>query len=369
MSFIDTFKGLNLDEIRDRIENKTERDVHQALSRENRGFNDFLSLISKAAMPLLEYMALEARRLTYKHFGKTVSLYIPLYISNECNNSCVYCGFRRENPIKRRTLSLSDIEHELNLISKQGFKHILLLTGEAPDVAPLQYIAQTVSLAKGFFPSVSIEVYPMSEEDYRVLASAGADGITLYQETYNEATYKEVHPRGPKMDFGFRLGGIERAARAGMRSIGIGILLGLAEHRLDAAMLALHAEYLLKYYWQSFLSISFPRLREVPFGLSIPYPVSDRDLVQLILSFRLCFKEVGLVISTREPASLRDNLIPLGITRLSAGSHTEPGGYSSPDASDAQFYVEDKRSPHEVEERIRELGYEPVWKDWSRELG
>ncbi len=209
----------------------------------------------------------------------------------------------------------------------------------------------------------------MTEGDYRLLTSAGADSITLYQETYNEVTYKDVHPRGPKRDFGFRLGGIERAASAGMRSIGIGILLGLAEYRLDAALLALHAEYLLKHYWQSFLSISFPRLREVPGGLSIPHPVNDRDLVQLILSFRLCFPQAGLVISTREPASLRDNLIPLGITRLSAGSHTEPGGYSSPDASTAQFYVEDMRSPHEVEMRIRELGYEPVWKDWSRESG
>lgn len=368
MSFNDVLSKIDIDFVNDKLNSITSNDIEEIINRNSFSFSDFLYLASKPAENFLEEMAKKARRLTLQHFGRTISLYIPLYLSNYCLNSCIYCGFRHDNDIPRKTLGLPEIEREMQLIAEKGFTQILLLTGEHPHEAPLSYLVEAVKLARKYFALVTIEIYPLDYQGYRALHEAGVDGITLYQETYDRKVYSEMHGTGPKSDYLFRLDAIERSAKVGIRNIGIGILLGLTDFRLDAYLLACHAVYLLKHYWQSFLSISFPRLKEIPGGLNVPHVVTDRNLTQLILAFRLVFPEIGLVISTRESAEMRDNLLPLGITRISAGSHTEPGGYSAPDIKSAQFYVEDRRSPMEVVSKIKSMGYDPVWLDWSSEF-
>ncbi len=343
-------------------------DVVRALSREQLTVQDLAALLSPQAVPHLEEMARLAHRLTRRHFGRIIGLYVPLYLSNVCTSDCTYCFYAVHSGSRgaRRTLTLEEIRAECQALARYGFQNVLLLTGDAPKTTPLDYLAQAVAIAREYFASVSIEVYALEEEDYRRLVDLGLEGVTLYMETYDRETYAQVHLKGKKRDFDYRLGAMERAGRAGARRLSIGALLGLFDWRVDGFWTALHARYLQKECWQSAVAVSFPRLRQAPPRHPIRFPVGDRDLVQLMLALRLFLPEAGFNLSTRERAAFRDRLIPLGVTMMSAGSSTRPGGYALGEETLAQFEIEDRRTPEEVAEAIRRAGYDPVWKDFDR---
>jgi 2-iminoacetate synthase len=348
------------------IEATTPSQAARALAAEQVHLEEFAALLSPAAGAFLESLAARAHRMTVQRFGRNIFLYAPLYLSNVCTNSCAYCGFNVGNTIPRRTLGLAEAEAEARLLRGQGFRHVLLLTGEAPGVVDEEYLEAAVRRVRPLFDSVSLEVYPLGEAGYRRMAAAGVDGLTAYQETYHRDRYAALHPAGPKRDFGFRLATPERAGAAGLRRIGVGALLGLAAFRSDAFFTGLHAAYLARHCWRSQVSVSFPRLRPAAGCFEPAEVVSDRQLVQLICAMRLWLPDAGLVLSTRESAALRDNLLPLGITQMSAGSCTAPGGYSDGSHEGEQFAIDDDRTPAQVARRIAAQGYEAVWKDWDR---
>jgi 2-iminoacetate synthase len=323
------------------------------------------SLFSPAADGHLEELAQASTAITKTRFGNIIQLYAPLYISNECDNSCLYCGFNRNTQIRRSTLSMEQVIDEADLLYRRGFRHLLLLTGESKGAVPLDTLAGIASAVHKRFASVSIEVYPMEVKEYQLMEKSGVDGLTIYQETYNRIIYDDIHPAGKKRDFGWRLEAPDRGGKAGFRKMGIGALLGLSDWRIDGFFTALHALYLTRKFWRSHIQVSFPRLRGAPGNFKPLADVSDRDLTHLICAMRILLPDAGLVLSTREPDHLRDNLFPLGITMMSAGSRTEPGGYSGLDIADNQFPVIDSRSPEEISEMIRKKGYDPVWKDWD----
>ena len=344
-------------------------DVDRAIFREERSPEDLAALLSPAAVPRLETMAREAQRLTRWHFGRTIGLYTPLYLSNVCGADCTYCGYavRSGNRERRVTLTVEQIHRECAALAARGFQSVLLLTGEAPRAVPVSYIADGVSIARQYFPSVSVEVYSLDETDYRELCSRGLEGVTIYMETYDRETYRRVHLLGAKSDYAYRLDALERAGRAGARKLNLGVLLGLFDWHVDGFWTALHARYLQRVCWKSAVSVSFPRLQHVPERFEIPRLVTDRELVQYMLAMRLFLPEAGFNLSTREAPSLRDSLIPLGVTMMSAGSSTRPGGYATyGEETLEQFAIEDHRSPREVFEAIRCAGYDPVWKDFDR---
>lgn len=326
-----------------------------------------LALLSPAASGYLETMAQQAHALTVQRFGKTISLYAPLYLSNVCINRCRYCGFNCESPTDRRRLELDEALAEAEIIRKEGFTDLLLVSGEDRQHVTIEFLVELAQQLRGRFSSLSIEIHQLEYPEYQQLLAAGIEGVTLYQETYDRATYTHYHQAGPKADFKRRLQAFDDIARAGMRRLGLGSLLGLADWRLETLALAAHAHTLMKRHWQAHVSFSFPRLRPAPdvAAEQFEYLVSDRSLVQMILALRLCFADVGLVLSTRENARLRDHLLPLGITRMSAGSKTNPGGYSDLGPSVQQFQVDDSRPAIEVADMIRAHGREPVWKDWD----
>lgn len=343
--------------------------IDEILAQGEARLADLPFLLSPAVDPWLEPLARLAQRRTAARFGRTVQLYAPIYLSNACTNRCLYCGFSARNDTPRVTLAAPEIERELDAVRAAGFQHVLLVTGEDPDQVGLDYLEAAVRAAKRRFPSVSIEIYPLAEEGYARLVRAGAEGLVLYQETYDRGLYAKVHAGGPKADYEGRLQAPDRACRAGMRKVGLGALLGLGDFEADAVALAHHVARLRKEHWRTFFTVSVPRLREARGGMRPRVTVTDRQLARLVIALRLLFDDVGLVVSTREPAALRDRLLPLGVTQMSAGSRTEPGGYASGGAAERQFEVEDGRSPAEVAARLASLGYEPVWKDWDRNLG
>jgi 2-iminoacetate synthase len=373
-TFADALAALPMLDTIERARDASPREVEAALARaEHRGgeleAHDFAALISPAALPLLERAARAAHRASAERFGKTILLYAPLYLSNECVSTCVYCGFSRENAVARRTLTLDETLAEARTLAARGFHHLLLVTGEHPKAASLASLCEAVAaLRAAGVASVSVEIAPLDVGGYRALALAGADGLVVYQETYDRETYRRVHLGGPKRDYDWRLAAPERGARAGMRRLGIGALLGLADWRAEAIALFAHARFLLRDAWRCALTVSLPRLRPAAGDYAPAHPVSDRDLVQLLVALRLALPDVGIAISTREPPALRDRLVPLGVTQMSAGSRTEPGGYSHPREAEPQFEVEDARTPEEVAAAIARLGYDPVWKDWEEAL-
>lgn len=310
----------------------------------------------------------KARRATLQRFGRTVQVFAPVYLSNECVDTCAYCGFSRTNKIPRRTLTVDEVVAETRHLADQGFRHILYVAGEHPVHVSPDYLKEVLKSVRPLLSSVAIEVAPFEEDVYRRLGSAGLDGVVIYQETYDRNRYAQVHLAGPKKDFEKRLAHLEDAARAGIRHLGMGILLGLTDWREDAIALVRHVQAMRKKFWQTEISISLPRLRPCESEYTPPYPVSDRDFLQLISALRLTLPDVGLVLSTRESPQLRDRLIGLGITRMSAGSRTEPGGYLHPEESLKQFETEDHRTPAQVADAIKKKGYEPVWKDWENLL-
>ncbi len=366
MSFLDEINKYDPNWVLEQIEDKKNIDVERALLREHPRTEDLMALLSPAAEDYIEEIASRAHRTTVQRFGRTILLYAPIYLSNECTNGCLYCGFSAHNKIHRRTLSLDEVEKEAEYLHSQGFRHVILLTGEALHAADNSLILAAANRIRHLFSSISIEVYPMEVEEYQQTITAGVDGLTIYQETYDKRLYAEMHPFGKKRDYNYRILTPERAGKAGMRRIGIGTLLGIGNFRSEGFFTCLHAMYLARHYWQTQLSVSFPRIRPADGGFNPLNPVSDRHFVQLICALRLMFPDVGLVLSTRESAQLRDDLLPLGITQMSAGSCTAPGGYQGKDSGAQQFTIDDSRTPEEMCVLIRSKGYDAVWKDWDR---
>lgn len=365
MTFNQIHKEYDWNEIKNFIHSRTENDVAGLIGKEHLTETDFAALLSPAAEKFLEPMAREASRITLQRFGKTMKIFAPLYTSNICTNSCIYCGFNRHNEIPRVSLTDEEILNEAKIISAMGIQHLLLVTGESPKAVGVEDIARSCGLMRDMFSSLSVEVFPMSTEDYALLRESGVDGITVFQETYNRETYAKVHPAGKKRDFDWRLETVDRAASADYRTAGIGALMGLEDFRTEEFFIGLHARYIMKTYWKTQVSISFPRIRHSA-GSFTPYEIiSDKNLVQSMLALRLFLHDAGLTISTREPAEMREHLLPLGVTQMSAGSKTEPGGYTH-EHEGKQFKIEDDRSVAEFCEMLRRKGYDPVLKDWDK---
>ena len=368
-TFADELARLPLDDLLAVSEEASPSRVQQALQSDPmaRTLEDFAALLSPAAGERLEALAAASHRLTVARFGRTMRMYAPLYLSNECLTTCTYCGFAREIPIARKTLSRDETVEEARHLMRDGFRSILLLTGEHERLTGIEFLVDRIRTLAAEVPQLSVEVQVWSEEEYRRLVEAGCEGTVIYQETYHPETYSRVHLGGRKRGYRWRLLGPERAARAGMRRVGIGALLGLhSDWRYDAVAMAAHARFLMRRYWRSQVSVSVPRLRPSPAGFQPERPIEDQEMVRLICALRLVLPDAGLVLSSREAPPVRDGLFRVGITHASAGSHTEPGGYEHPDEATGQFEVADTRSPKEVAAVLRRLGYDVVWEDWAR---
>lgn len=364
------------------------------LARKSPLLRRFEQLIAPVGDARLEALASESQRLTRAHFGRTMRLFAPLYLSNECVNNCRYCGFSRDNPILRTTLTIDQVVREARHLHSLGFRNILLVAGEHPKFVSDGYLQECLDALKGFIPTLAIEVGPMEDDQYAEIVSHGCEGLVVYQETYHRETYAELHTAGPKKRFDWRLDCPERAYAGGFRRIGIGALFGLADWRHEALSLAAHLEHLHKHCWKAQFTVAFPRMK--PYAGNYEYQpdpdlfLSDRALVQLVAAFRLCFPQVGIVLSTREPARLRDSLAPLGVTHMSAGARTEPGGYTGAGHDDLhltvrgrrvelesssgcerateQFRIDDTRSASEVAAMLSAKRLDPVWKDWDEAI-
>jgi 2-iminoacetate synthase len=398
MSFVSEFNSLPLPSLVKRSLDAGAGSVRESMAKSKLSLADFATLISPAAAEFLEHICRRSHVMTKQRFGKVIRLFAPLYLSNECVNNCQYCGFSRDNPILRVTLSLDEMKREADALREHGFRNILLVAGEHPKFVSVNYLRDCIAALRPDWPGISIEVAPLETEDYRPLVAAGADGLVVYQETYDRKIYADMHTAGPKRNFDWRLETPERAYAAGFRRLGISPLYGLADWRYEAICAAAHADYLLRNCWKAALTISTVRLRPSAGEFQPLTHISDRELAQLVCALRIMFPDVGIVLSTRETPKLRDGLVPLGVTMMSAGSHTEPGGYTgagkeklhqtvrgrivelasgasewAPQPNRAtnatgQFNIADERSAGEVAELIRKLGYEPVWKDWDAAL-
>lgn len=367
-TFKDLFDTYCWEETSKSIYQKTALDVERALQNHKRTLEDFKALVSPAAAPYLEQMARLSQQLTMKRFGKVMQLYVPLYLSNECNNICTYCGFSYDNKVRRKTLSPIEIMQEVAVLKKMGYDHVLLVTGEANQSVHTEYFKTVLELIRPHFSHISMEVQPLDTADYQQLIPFGLNTVLVYQETYHREDYKKHHPKGKKSNFEYRLETPDRLGEAGIHKMGLGVLIGLEDWRTDSFFTALHLDYLEKRYWKSKYSLSFPRLRPFSGGLEPKVEMTDRELVQLICAYRLFNEEVELSISTRESTIFRDHVISLGITAMSAGSKTNPGGYAVEPGSLEQFEISDERSPEEIASMLRSKGYEPVWKDWDHAL-
>ncbi len=360
---VEQYQGFDFQQFFDQV---TDEAVERSLVREKPGAIDFLTLLSPRAAGHLELMAQKAHQLTVQYFGRTIQLFIPLYISNHCANQCAYCGFNHENEIIRRKLTLAEIEQEVLAIARTGMQHVLFLTGEAQHLTPMEYLVEAAECLKRHFASVAIEVYPLEIKEYQRLQQAGIDGMTLFQETYNQAVYKRVHRAGKKMDYHWRLNAPERAVQGGMRVVNLGPLLGLAEPRSEIFFTGLHARYLDDKYLEAEVAVSLPRFNEAEGDFQPDYLVDDKTFVQFMTALRIFLPRTGLTISTRENATFRDRILPLGATRYSAGSCTGVGGYADNKVKQTpQFEITDDRSVDEVAAAIVACGYQPVYKDWD----
>lgn len=366
MSFykvVEKYRDFNFYEYFDSVKRE---DVLRSIYKRHKREEDLLNLISPKGEEILEEMAREARRLSLQYFGKTILIYTPMYISNYCINKCSYCGYNVENKIFRKKLNKEEIKREGEAILKKGFKDILILTGESEYHTPVDYIEESIKILRDKFPAITIEVYPMTEKGYKRIVEAGAYGLTVYQETYNEKVYDKIHISGPKKNYKFRLDALERGAKAGMRSIGIGALLGLSDFRIDAFFTAMHGKYLRDKFPHLDISYSIPRIRPCKGGLEDLIYVSNKNLVQVLLTYKLFDPQGGINISTREDIEFRKNLIPLGVNKLSAGVSTFVGGHTLEEKGDSQFFIKDESSVEEVKKIIKDMGYQPIFKDWHR---
>lgn len=346
---------------------KSDADVVRALRNPHPGIDDFMALISPAAEKYLEPMAQLSHKITQERFGKTISMYIPLYVSNACTNHCVYCGFNHNNPLQRTTLTPEQIKRECEAIKALGpFENLLIVSGEFPSLNGVNYIEQALKIARPYFNNLTIEVMPMKQVDYERLIHSGLNGVVCFQETYHEANYKTYHPRGMKSNFEWRVNGFDRMGRAGLHKIGMGVLIGLEDWRTDITMMARHLLYLRKNYWRTRFSVNFPRMCPAEGGYQPKVVMSNKELAQVTFAFRIFDHDIDISYSTREEPTFRANMMKLGVTSMSAGSKTEPGGYASTPEALEQFEVSDGRTPEAVAAEIRELGYEVVWKDWDK---
>lgn len=364
LTFYDFLQKNNADSVRKKMYHQTISDVDNVLKKETLHMADFLTLLSPAAEQRIEEMAIRAHEETIHSFGKTMLLYTPLYVADYCVNHCTYCSFSIIHDFERKKLSLPEIDKEAKLIADKGFKHILLLTGESKLHTPVSYIKEAVFILKQYFTSIAIEINPLEEKEYKELVGAGVDGLTVYQEVYNETAYKDYHIKGPKRHFQNRLQAPERGCQAGMRSVTIGALLGLEEWRSEVFFTGAHANYLQKKYLDVDISVSFPRLRPHLGGQKPKYDVDDKALVQSLLALRLFLPHTGITLSTRERAKLRSDLIPLGVTKMSADSSTIVGEHCREEDATPQFEISDKRSVEEIVQDLQKKGYQPVFQDW-----
>ncbi|MFI3272980.1 MAG: 2-iminoacetate synthase ThiH [Pseudomonadota bacterium] len=400
MSFSEALKHWDATSISTAIERVTADDVRRALRSRRPSEADLMAFLSPAALPFLEEMVAKAQGLALRHFGRTVQLFTPLYLANHCTNQCRYCGFNARNDIERVQLTAAQIEQEGKAIASSGLRQLLLLTGDAPRVSTVRYIADAARILRPYFPSIGVEVYSMDTDEYAELVAAGVESFTMFQETYNPELYAYLHPAGPKRNFAYRLDAPERACQGGMRSIGLGALLGLDEWRRDAFFTVMHGSWLLHHYPATDISFSVPRMRPHTGEFQPKTVVSDRELVQIIAAYRLYLPMAGITVSSRESAFLRDNLIGLGVTRMSAGVSTAVGGHAAAKQSDldanaatmagnedactsvqvseiiedssavaeagpSQFEISDDRSVDEMVAVIQSRGYQPIFKDWE----
>ena len=357
--------GLSLD-----VYSRSGRQVELSLIKSGNGirltFDDFKTLVSPAAFAYLPIMISQSQLLTKQRFGHTISMYIPLYLSNLCANDCTYCGFSMSNHIKRKTLNKDEVVAELKVIKQKGYDSILLVTGEHQSKVGMDYFREMVPIVKKYFSYVALEIQPLNQFEYAELKSLGIDSVLVYQETYQPRTYAQHHLKGNKTDFLYRLDTADRLGKASIDKIGIGALLGLEEWRIDSVFAAHHLEYLQSRYWRSRFSVSFPRLRPCEGGIKPKSLISDQQLIQLICAYRLCFPEVELSLSTRESAELRDLLVLCGITHMSAESSTQPGGYVNHHSELEQFSISDDRTTEEVTSMLIKKNIDVIWHDWSR---
>ncbi len=365
MGFYETYLSYKNSDLDAFINSKKSSDIARILKKSSLDHLDFLTLLSPKAGPFLEEMAQKAHMVTMQQFGKTILLYTPMYLSNFCNNQCLYCGFNAKNKIPRNQLTLDEVEKEAKAISNTGLKHILILTGDAKKIATLTYLKDCLKILEKYFTSISIEIYALETKEYEQIINAGVDAITIYQETYNKSLYEKLHLKGPKADYLFRLGAPERACKAGIRAVNIGALLGLDDWRKEAFFTGLHADYIQTRHPEVEVSISMPRMRPHAGDFQPGYIVSDKNLVQFMLAFRLFMPRAGITISTRESAAFRDNVIRLGVTKMSAGSSTKVGGHTIENEDAGQFEICDHRNVAEMRTYIKRLGYQPVFKDWQ----
>lgn len=370
--FADVIDQWNWDDTAARFWTFTAEDVKAVLSkaicnRKQLSPEDFMVLISPAAEPFIEDMALLSRHFTQERFGKTISLYIPMYVSNACTNKCVYCGFNHDNPLTRTTLTMEQVEAECKAIRELGpFENLLIVSGEYPALCGVEYLEKTLRVCRPYFHNLTIEVMPLKQRDYERLVPSGLNGVVCFQETYNREAYPKYHPQGMKSFYDWRLNGYDRMGRAGVHKIGMGVLIGLEDWRTDVTMMARHLRYLQKHYWRTRYSVNFPRMCPSESGFQPNVVISDKELAQLTFAFRIFDHDVDISYSTRESPEFRTSMMQLGITSMSAGSQTEPGGYAScPDALE-QFEVTDHRSPAAVCKSIIDGGCDPVWKDWDQ---
>jgi 2-iminoacetate synthase len=364
--FSEIYDKFNWSQVENRINSSTKQELEKILGKNTLEIDDFYPLFSEKADQYLEKMALKSSNLTQRFFGKIIQLYTPIYLSNECYNSCLYCSFNAKNKINRVTLNLEEISQEADYLYQLGARHLLLVSGESRQHLPVESLAKIGKKLHEKFSALAIEIYPLETEEYLFLIESGIEGLTLYQETYHKEIYEKVHPAGPKKNFYQRLNTPDKGGLAKFKKIGLGSLLGLANWRVEGFFLALHSYYLRKKYWQSQIQISFPRLQK-NFGNFQPFQeVSDHNLVHLITALRLINPTADLVISTRENTEFRKNLIPLGITMMSAGSKTSPGAYTKKNVYEKQFHLQDESSPKEIARLIKKQGYDPIWKDWDK---
>lgn len=349
-----------------RAEDYTASDVIRAIESDRCSLEDFKALLSPAAEPFLEQIARKARLETRKHFGNSAYFFTPIYISNYCENYCIYCGFNCHNKIKRAKLSMEEIHEEMKAIAETGLEEILILTGESRKASDVKYIGEACKIAKKYFKNIGIEVYPMNSDEYRYLRECGADYVTVFQETYNSDKYETLHLAGHKRIFPYRFNAQERALMGGMRGVAFAALLGLDDFRKDALGTGMHA-YLIqrKYPWAE-ISISCPRLRPIINNASInPKDVHEKQLLQIMCAYRIFLPFAGMTISTRERAEFRDNVVGLAATKISAGVSTGIGSHSeSEDKGDAQFEIADTRGLEEIYESLKKRGIQPVMNDY-----
>jgi 2-iminoacetate synthase len=366
MSFFSVFeqyKKIDIENLSGAIDKHA---VLRSLNKNTLSIDDFAALISKSALPYLEQIAQKSHDIFRRYFGNTIQLFTPMYLSNYCNNRCLYCGFNHDAQIKRYQMSLDEVENEARIIASTGLKHILILTGDAQQKATISYIQSCCDVLKQYFSSISIEIYALDTKGYEKLIQSGVDGLTIYQETYNENLYDTLHPIGPKKNYRFRLDAPQRGAEAGMRSVTIGTLLGLADWRKDIFFTALHASWLENHFPETEISIALPRIRPYYGSYQPEYQVTDQDMVQMIIAIRVFLPRCGITISTRESEFFRNNIIKLGVTKMSAGSTTAVGGHSLSNMQHNQFEISDKRSVSQMAAYLENNNIQPLFKDWER---